>query len=157
MSEPADPNGPAAPPPAAGPPLPPPVAPHDATPPPNMRLLAVCFLVGLVLAVALANWLVSLKPGNRLVVVNANPTFLDSVTVDPEPAGANWFVRRYGAVAGNDSAWVRLPPGEGTTDIKVWRGGHVIADHAVDFGGNTIFEVRVGEGHQLGRYRRLGR
>jgi len=47
--------------------------------------------------------------------------------------------------------------GAGDTDIKVWRAGHVVADHAVQFGGNTIFEIRVGDANQLGRYRRLGR
>ncbi len=127
------------------------------TPPPDMRILAACFLVGLVGAVVLANYLVSTKPGNRLVVVNAGAAPLDSITVDPEPIGANWFVRRYGAVAARDSAWYRLPPGPGDTDIKAWRGGHVAADHAVQFGGNTIFELRVGDANQVGRYRRLGR
>ena len=41
--------------------------------------------------------------------------------------------------------------------VKVYRAGHVIADQAVQFGGNTLFEVRVGDAAQLGRYRRLGR
>jgi len=155
--DPIDPNAPGPHLPPPGPPAPPDVAPERPIPPPDMRVLAVCFLVGLVLAILLGNYLVGTKPGNRLVVLNAGATPVDSVTVDPEPAGANWFLRRFGAVAPQDSTWLRLPPGAGDTDIKVWRAGHVVADHAVQFGGNTIFEIRVGDANQLGRYRRLGR
>jgi hypothetical protein len=129
----------------------------DGPPPINPRLLAGFFLVGLVLAVVLAGWLMSLKPGNRIVVVNAGSTFVDSVTVDPDPAGSDLFLRRWGLIAARDSAWIRLQPGAGDADVKVYRGGRVVADHAVFFGGNTIFEVRVGDAAQLGRYRRLGR
>jgi hypothetical protein len=152
-----DPNFPGHAPAPPGPPLPAPLAPDESAPPPNMRVLAICFLVGVALAIAFANYLVSTKPGNRLVIVNAGSTFLDSVTVDPEPAGANWFDRRWGLIAARDSAWMRLPPGAGDTDVKVWRSGHVVADHAVFFGGDTIFEIRVGDENQLGRYRRLAK
>ncbi len=136
---------------------PPGVSPDAPFPRPDMRILAVCFLIGLALAVVLANLLVASKPGNRLVIVNAGSTFVDSVTIDPEPAGANWFYRRWGMIAAKDSAWIRLPPQSGDADVKVYRAGHVIADHAVEFSGNSIFEVRVGDQAQLGRYRRLGR
>jgi hypothetical protein len=134
-----------------------PPPPAREIPPPDKRILLVCFLVGCALAVALANGLVASKPGNRLVIVNAGGTFVDSVTVDPEPAGANWFYRRWGMIAAKDSAWFRLPPQSGDADVKVYRGGHVISDDAVQFSGNTIFEVRVGDAAHLGRYRRLGR
>jgi len=136
---------------------PPGVSPDAPFPRPDTRILAVCFLIGLVLALVVANRLVASKPGNRLVVVNAGGTFVDSVTIDPEPAGANWFYRRWGIISARDSVEIRLPPESGDADVKVYRGGHVIADHAVEFSGNSIFEVRVGGDAQLGRYRRLGR
>jgi hypothetical protein len=38
--------------------------------------------------------------------------------------------------------------------VRVWRGGRTVANHAVYFGGQSIFELRVGDTDQLGRYRR---
>lgn len=143
--------------PPGAPPAPPHEIPPREIPPPDKRILLACFLVGTVLAIVLANGLVASKPGNRLVVVNAGTTLVDSVSIDPEPAGANWFYRRWGMIAAQDSAWIRLPPQGGDADVKVYRGGHVISDNAVQFTGNSIFEVRVGDSAQLGRYRRLGK
>jgi len=118
-------------------------------------------LIGLavVLAAAMIAFL-ALRPrgapaGNYLVLLNAGTAALDSVTVTPEPPGANLLSTRHGYLAPRDSAWIILPAATGDADVQVWRGGRVVADHAIYFGGQSVFEVRVGDRDQLGRYRRL--
>jgi len=94
--------------------------------------------------------------GNRLVVINAGSTALDSVVVEAEPPGANLLAGHAGAVGPRDSLWLALPRARGDADVRIFRGGGVVAHHAVYFGGNSVFEVRIGDRDQLGRYRRTG-
>jgi hypothetical protein len=96
------------------------------------------------------------SPGNRLVVINAGSASLDSIVVGPEPPGANLLAARGGYLAAQDSVWITLPRAKGDVDVRVYRGSDAIANHAVYFGGNSIFELRVGDRDQLGRYRRTG-
>ena len=95
--------------------------------------------------------------GNRLVVLNAGGASVDSIVIEPEPPGANLLNARSGYLASQDSVWIALPAASGDTDVRVWRGGRAVANHAVYFGGQSIFELRVGDRDQLGRYRRTGR
>ena len=95
--------------------------------------------------------------GNRLVVLNAGQASVDSIVIEPEPPGANLLHARSGYLASMDSVWIALPEATGDTDVRVWRGGRAVANHAVYFGGQSIFELRVGDTDQLGRYRRMGR
>jgi hypothetical protein len=94
--------------------------------------------------------------GNRLVVLNAGSASLDSIVIEPEPPGANLLNARSGYLASMDSVWIALPEATGDTDVRVWRGGRAVANHAVYFGGQSIFELRVGDTDQMGRYRRTG-
>lgn len=132
----------------------PPSAPRVA-PPRGLIALVVLVVVGMMA-------LLSLRPqgppaGNRLVVLNAGTSALDSIVIEPEPPGANLLAARAGYVAAQDSVWIALPKAAGDTDIRVYKGGAAVANHAVYFGGNTIFELRVGDGAQQGIYRRLAR
>jgi hypothetical protein len=95
--------------------------------------------------------------GNRLVVLNAGGASVDSIVIEPEPPGANLLNARSGYLASQDSVWIALPAATGDTDVRVWRGGRAVANHAVYFGGQSIFELRVGDHDQMGRYRRTGR
>lgn len=95
--------------------------------------------------------------GNALVIVNAGASSLDSVLVEPDPPGQNAIAMRAGYVASQDSLVLPLAPGMGDAGIRVWRGGRVAAEHVAQFGGTTIFEVRVGDETSLGRYRRTSR
>lgn len=95
--------------------------------------------------------------GNRLVVINAGTASLDSIVIEPEPPGANLLAARAGYVAARDSIWLVLPEATGDTDVRAYRGGRAVANHAVYFGGQSIFELRVGDVDQLGRYRRTDR
>ena len=118
-------------------------------------LLAGILAAGLLGILAL--WPRGAPAGNRLVVINAGTAALDSVVVEPEPPGANLLAARSGYVAARDSAWLALPEATGDTDVRVYRGGRMVANHAVYFGGQSIFELRVGDVDQLGRYRRTDR
>ncbi|MEO6462096.1 MAG: hypothetical protein ABIP29_03385 [Candidatus Eisenbacteria bacterium] len=93
--------------------------------------------------------------GNAVVVINTGATGVDSVVIEADPPGTHHLAARAGYVAPMDSARLALPAGAGDADIRVWRNGHVVADHLAYFGGRTWFEVRVGDAAQLGRYRRL--
>ena len=95
--------------------------------------------------------------GNRLVVINAGSQPLDSVVVEPEPPGANLLAARAGGVPARDSVWLALPRAQGDADVRIHRGGRTVAHHAVAFGGNSVFEIRVGDRDELGRYRRIDR
>jgi len=108
-------------------------------------------------AIALALRPRGIPPGNRLVVVNAGSLPLDSVVVESEPPGANLLKARAGAVPARDSIWLALPRARGDADVRIYRGGIAVANHAVEFGGDSVFEVRVGDRDQIGRYRRMGR
>lgn len=126
-----------------------------ALPPRGLTVLAVLVVAGIMS-------LLALRPqgppaGNRLVVLNAGTSALDSIVIEPEPPGANLLAARAGYVAAQDSVWIALPKAVGDTDIRVYRGGAAVANHAVYFGGNTIFELRVGDRDQQGIYRRLSR
>ena len=132
-----------------------PASASPVTPPRGLIGLAVLFVVGCVV-------LLTLRPqgppaGNRLVVLNAGTSSLDSIVIEPEPPGANLLAARAGYVAAQDSVWIALPKAAGDTDIRIYRGGAAVANHAVYFGGNTIFELRVGDRDQQGIYRRLAR
>jgi hypothetical protein len=94
--------------------------------------------------------------GNRLVVLNTGSAALDSIVIEPEPPGANLLSARSAYLAAQDSVWIALPAATGDTDVRVWRGGRAVANHTVYFGGQSIFELRVGDSDQLGRYRRTG-
>ncbi|MEP7029077.1 MAG: hypothetical protein ABI960_10815 [Candidatus Eisenbacteria bacterium] len=124
---------------------------------PPLRLVALAILAAVLLAIGITLRPTGPPAGNRLVVVNAGSGSLDSVTVEPEPPGANLLAARAGYVAAQDSLWLALPEATGDTDVRVYRGGRVVANHAVYFGGQSIFEVRVGDTDQLGRYRRTDR
>ena len=105
--------------------------------------------------------LIALRPfgtaaGNRLVVINAGSIALDSIVVESEPPGANLLTGHAGAVAPRDSLWLALPRARGDADVRIFRAGSVVAHHAVYYGGNSVFEVRIGDRDQLGRYRRTG-
>jgi hypothetical protein len=120
------------------------------------------FAIALALILGVGTALVAgLRPrgpsaGNRLVVINTGGTGLDSIVVEPEPPGANLLAARSGYLAAQDSAWITLPRARGDTDVRVYRGADAVANHAVYFGGNSIFELRIGDRDQLGRYRRMG-
>ena len=97
--------------------------------------------------------------GNAVVVVNAGGTGLDSIVIAPdrpgEAPGAPRLAARRGYVAPMDSAWIALPAATGDADVRAWRGGRVVANHVAYFGGRSLFEVRVGDSAQVGRYRRM--
>lgn len=121
------------------------------------RLVALAIAGVALVAIALALRQDGLPAGNRLVVVNAGGAPLDSVVVEPEPPGANLLAARAGAVPPRDSVWVSLPRARGDADVRIYRGGIAVANHAIEFGGDSVFEVRIGDHDQLGRYRRMGR
>jgi len=123
---------------------------------PRGRIVALA-----IVAASLVTIVIALRPfgtaaGNRLVVLNAGAFALDSVVVESEPPGANLLAGHAGAVAPRDSLWLALPRARGDADVRIYRGGSAVAHHAVYFGGNSVFEVRVGDRDQLGRYRRTG-
>jgi hypothetical protein len=130
-------------------------APGAGAPPPA-RLIALAVALGTLLAIAFALRPHGLPAGNRLVVINAGARALDSVVVESEPPGANLLAGHAGYVAARDSLWLALPRASGDADVRIFRGGAAVAHHAVYFGGNSVFEVRVGDRDQLGRYRRTG-
>lgn len=115
-------------------------------------ILALAMIAGLALVLSLRPRAVS--RGNRLVVINAGTASLDSIVVEPEPPGANLLSARSGYLATQDSVWIVLPAATGDADVRIYRGESAVANHAAYFGGNSIFEVRVGDHDQLGRYRR---
>jgi hypothetical protein len=121
------------------------------------RHVALAIVALSLFAIAIALRPAGFPPGNRLVVVNAGPLPLDSVVVEPEPPGANLLKGRAGGVPGRDSVWLALPRARGDADVRIYRGGIAVANHAVEFGGDSVFEVRVGDHDQIGRYRRMGR
>jgi hypothetical protein len=92
--------------------------------------------------------------GNGLVVINAGTTGVDSIVVEADPPGTHALAGRHGYLAPGDSARIALPDGRGDADVRVWRDGRVVADHLAWFGGRSLFEVRVGDAAQAGRYRR---
>ena len=77
--------------------------------------------------------------------------------VEPEPPGANLIFGHTGAVSPRDSVWLALPRARGDADVRIYRGGIAVAHHSVEFGGDSVFEVRVGDRDQIGRYRRMSR
>jgi hypothetical protein len=121
----------------------------------NPRLAALAIVGAALLVVAFSLRPHGLPAGNRLVVLNAGGSALDSIVVIAEPPGANLITGHAGVVAPRDSLWLALPRAKGDADVRVYRGGRAVAQHAVYFGGNSVFEVRVGDRDQLGRYRRL--
>jgi hypothetical protein len=120
------------------------------------RLVALAIVFASLVTIVIALRPFGTAAGNRLVVINAGPIALDSVVVESEPPGANLLAGHAGAVAPRDSLWLALPRARGDADVRIFRGGSAVAHHAVYFGGNSVFEVRVGERDQLGRYRRTG-
>jgi len=127
------------------------------SPPPSRgRIVALAVVFGSLLTVAIALRPFGTAAGNRLVVINAGSAPLDSIRVESEPPGANLLAGHAGAVGARDSLWLALPRAQGDADVRVFRGGVAIAHHAVYFGGNSVFEVRIGDRDQLGRYRRTG-
>jgi hypothetical protein len=121
------------------------------------RHVALAIVALSLLAIAIALRPAGFPPGNRLVVVNAGSQPLDSVVVEPEPPGANLLNARAGGVPARDSVWLALPRARGDADVRIYRGGIAVANHAVEFGGDSVFEIRVGDRDQIGRYRRMGR
>jgi hypothetical protein len=104
---------------------------------------------------------IALRPfGSRAAtgssVVNTGSFALDSVVVESEPPARTCSPGTRRACAPRDSLWLALPRARGTPDVRIYRGGTPVAHHAVYFGGNSVFEVRVGDRDQLGRYRRTG-
>jgi hypothetical protein len=93
-------------------------------------------------------------PGNAVVVLNAGRRGVDSIVVEPDPPRAHAITARHGYLAPSDSARVPLPRGRGDVDVRIWRDGRVVADHVAYFGGQSVFEVRVGDTAQAGRYRK---
>ena len=124
--------------------------------PPRGRMVALAIVFGSLLVVVIALRPFGTAAGNRLVVVNAGSAPLDSIVVEAEPPGANLLAGHAGAVGARDSVWLALPRARGDADVRVFRGGRPVAHHAVYVGGNSVFEVRVGDRDQLGRYRRTG-
>jgi hypothetical protein len=122
----------------------------------NLRGVLLAFVLGAGLLLAFALRGRGQDAGNRLVVLNASAEPIDSITVEPEPPGANLLAARAGALAAMDSVWLALPRARGDVDVRAFRGGRAIANHAVYFGGNSVFELRLGDRAQLGRYRRTG-
>ena len=108
--------------------------------------------VGLVLVAAAG--CAPAPPGNAIVVLNAGSRGVDSIVVAPDPPHAHGIAARHGYLAPSDSARVALPRGQGDVDVRVWRDGRVVADHVAYVGGQSVFEVRVGDTAQAGRYRR---
>jgi hypothetical protein len=120
------------------------------------RIAALALVFASLVTVVIALRPFGTAAGNRLVVVNAGSSALDSVVVEAEPPGANLLAGHAGAVGPRDSLWLALPRARGDADVRIFRGGIAVAHHAVYFGGNSVFEVRVGDRDQLGRYRRTG-
>jgi hypothetical protein len=120
------------------------------------RIVALAIVAASLLAIVIALRPFGTAAGNRLVVLNAGSAPLDSVVVESEPPGANLLAGHAGAVGPRDSLWLALPRARGDADVRIFRAGLPVAHHAVYFGGNSIFEVRVGDRDQLGRYRRTG-
>ena len=121
------------------------------------RFVALAIVALSLLTIALVLRPRGLPAGNRLVVVNAGSSPLDSVVVEPEPPGANLLAAHAGGVPARDSVWLALPRAQGDADVRIYRAGIAVAHHAVEFGGDSVFEVRVGDRDQIGRYRRMGR
>lgn len=92
--------------------------------------------------------------GNAVIVLNAGSTGVDSIVIEADPPGTHGLAARHGYLAPLDSALVVLPGGAGDADVRVWRDRRVVADHLAYFGGRSLFEVRVGDSAQAGRYRR---
>lgn len=93
-------------------------------------------------------------PGNAVIVLNAGSTGVDSIVIAADPPGTHALAGRHGYLAPLDSARVGLPRGAGDADVRVWRDGRVVANHLAYFGGRSLFELRVGDSAQAGRYRR---
>lgn len=97
--------------------------------------------------------------GNAIVVIVAGATALDSVVAEPAPPPVGFDpapgpIGRSGYVAARDSTKIALGPIAGESLVRAWRGGRVVAEHVVLFGGRSVFELRVGDGDEAGRYRR---
>ena len=127
---------------------------------PSRRGIAGLALGGF--AVALGAW-VALGGGGRggaggganaLVVLNTGTTGLDSIVVEADPPGAHGLAGRHGYLAPQDSVRIGLAAVGGDASVRVWRGGRVVAEHVTYFGGRSVFEVRVGDAAEAGRYRR---
>jgi hypothetical protein len=88
------------------------------------------------------------------VVINAGSTGVDSIVVEADPPGTHGLAGRHGYLAPQDSVRIVLPAGTGDAAMRVWRDGRVAAEHLAYFGGRSVFEVRVGDGADAGRYRR---
>ena len=113
----------------------------------NTRGLALAALLGVAGCAPAAG-------GNAVIVLNTGTRGIDSVVVEADPPGTHALAGRHGYLAPMDSAVVALPGGAGDADVRVWRDGRVVADHLAYFGGRSLFEVRVGDGDDAGRYRR---
>ncbi len=116
-------------------------------------------------ALALATGLVLVRgrsagpDGNAIVVIVAAAAALDSVVAEPAPPPVGFDpapgpVGRTGYVAARDSATIALTPIAGESLVRAWRDGRVVAEHVVHFGGRSVFELRIGDRDQAGRYRR---
>ena len=101
--------------------------------------------------------------GNALIVLNTGSGGLDSIVVEPAPPavgtdpppGPGGPGGRAGYVAAQDSLVVSLTATAGDAHIRAWRDGRPVADQVVYFGGETLFELRVGDRDRQGRYRRM--
>lgn len=121
------------------------------------RRIAGLALAGV--AVALGAWVALDRrgaggEGNALVVINAGSTGVDSIVVEADPPGTHGLAGRHGYLAPQDSVRIALPTESGDAGVRVWRGGRVVAEHLAYFGGRSVFELRVGDAAQAGRYRR---
>jgi hypothetical protein len=127
-------------------------------------------LVGLWLMVVLIGAGIALRAGrgryvprgNALIVINTGSGGLDSIVVEPAPPavgtdpppGPGGPSGRAGYVAAQDSLIVSLTATAGDAHLRAWRDGRPVADQVVYFGGETFFELRVGDRDRQGRYRR---
>jgi hypothetical protein len=123
----------------------------------GQRFVAIAIVALSLFAIAVALRPRGLPSGNRLVVLNTGGSPLDSVVIGSEPPGANLLFAHAGAVPPRDSVWIALPRARGDADVRIYRGGIAVANHAVEFGGDSVFEIRVGDRDEFGRYRRMGR
>ncbi len=131
---------------------------------PRRRLVALA-IVAIVLGagIALRSGRDRATPrGNVLVVLNTGTSGLDSVVVEPAPPavgtdpppGTGFATRRSGYLAAQDSLVFELPAQVGDAHVCAFRGGRAAADQVVYFGGESVFELRVGDADRQGRYRR---
>jgi hypothetical protein len=119
--------------------------------------LLVPALLALVLALGAQWWASRAHPrGNLLVFVNASGASVDSLVVGAEPPYSSPLSGRAGYVAANDSAKIALPNAAGDATVRVYRGGRVLSDDVVYFGGDSEFELWLREARSVGRYRRSG-